>query len=298
SSDVCSSDLQNKGLQTAQDTRRHITADGRVIDVAIEARPLRYNNRDACVAVAFDMTDRKRAEQRILHLACHDALTELPNRAAVDHQFSRILEDARQRDGGFAVLCIDFDRFKQINDLFGHSMGDKALREASRRLDVAAQGAFLARIGGDEFIAITEKDPLPSSAELLANRLRGALERGIEIDGHCFDLDLSIGISVYPRDGEDARSLFANADAALYRAKHEGRGAIRFFTPAMDQQLRDRNALERELRSATANCFWNTSRNGTATARSLGLKRWCAGGIRDAAPLHRPNLSRLPKRAI
>jgi len=165
----------------------------------------------------------------------------------------RVLDDARRRGGGFAVLCIDFDRFKQINDLFGHSMGDKALREASRRLDVAAQGAFLARIGGDEFIAITEKDPLPSSAELLANRLRGALERGIEIDGHCFDLDLSIGISVYPRDGQDARSLFANADAALYRAKHEGRGAIRFFTPAMDQQLRDRNALERELRSAVGN---------------------------------------------
>jgi diguanylate cyclase (GGDEF)-like protein/PAS domain S-box-containing protein len=243
----------NKGLQTAQDTRRHITADGRIIDVAIEARPLRYNNRDACVAVAFDMTDRKRAEQRILHLACHDALTDLPNRAAVDNQFSRVLDDARQRGGGFAVLCIDFDRFKQINDLFGHSMGDKALREASRRLEVAAQGAFLARIGGDEFIAITERDPLPSSDELLANRLRGALEQGIEIDGHCFDLDLSIGISVYPRDGKDARSLFANADAALYRAKHEGRGAIRFFTPAMDQQLRDRNALERELRSAVAN---------------------------------------------
>ncbi|SHK38212.1 PAS domain S-box-containing protein/diguanylate cyclase (GGDEF) domain-containing protein [Bradyrhizobium lablabi] len=244
---------QNKGLQTGHETRRHVTADGRVIDVAIEARPLRYNDRDAAVAVAFDMTDRKRAEQRILHLACHDALTDLPNRAALDGQFSRALEGARQRNGNFAVLCIDFDRFKEINDLFGHSMGDKALREASTRLQVAAQGAFLARIGGDEFIAITEQDPLPSSAELLASRLRGALEAGIEIDGHCFDLDLSIGIAVYPRDGEDARSLFANADAALYRAKHEGRGVVRFFTPAMDQQLRDRRALERDLRSAVAN---------------------------------------------
>jgi diguanylate cyclase (GGDEF)-like protein/PAS domain S-box-containing protein len=244
---------QNRGMQTAQETRRHITADGRVIDVAIEARPLRYNDRDAAVAVAFDMTDRKRAEQRILHLACHDALTDLPNRAALDTQFSRALDGARLRGGSFAVLCIDFDRFKQINDLFGHSMGDKALREASQRLEVAAQGAFLARIGGDEFIAITEQDPFPSSAELLAHRLRGALEQGIDIDGHCFDLDLSIGIAVYPRDGEDARSLFANADAALYRAKHEGRGAIRFFTPAMDQQLRDRRALERDLRSAVAN---------------------------------------------
>jgi diguanylate cyclase (GGDEF)-like protein/PAS domain S-box-containing protein len=244
---------QNKGMQTAEDTRRHITADGRVIDVAIEARPLRYHDREACVAVAFDMTDRKRAEQRILHLACHDALTDLPNRAALDNQFSRVLDDARQRGGSFAVLCIDFDRFKQINDLYGHSMGDKALREASQRLEVAAQGAFLARIGGDEFIAITQQDPLPSSAELLANRLRGALDRDIEIDGHSFELDLSIGIAVYPRDGDDVRSLFANADAALYRAKHEGRGAIRFFTPAMDQQLRDRNALERDLRSAVAN---------------------------------------------
>jgi diguanylate cyclase (GGDEF)-like protein/PAS domain S-box-containing protein len=244
---------QNRGLQSAEDTRRHVTADGRVIDVAIEARPLRYNGRDACVAVAFDMTDRKRAEQRILHLACHDALTDLPNRAALDSQFSQALEGARQRCGSFAVLCIDLDRFKQINDLFGHSMGDKALREASQRLQVASQGAFLARIGGDEFIVITEQDPLPSSAELLANRLRSVFESVIEIDGHCFDLDLSIGIAIYPRDGDDARSLFANADAALYRAKHDGRGAIRFFTPAMDQQLRDRRALERDLRSAVAN---------------------------------------------
>jgi diguanylate cyclase (GGDEF)-like protein/PAS domain S-box-containing protein len=244
---------QHRGMQTAEDTRRHITADGRVIDVAIEARPLRYNGRDACVAVAFDMTDRKRAEQRILHLARHDALTDLPNRAALDNEFSRVLDDARQHSGSFAVLCIDLDRFKQINDLFGHSMGDKVLREAARRLQLAAQGAFLARIGGDEFIAITQQDPLPSSAELLANRLRGVVAEGIEIDGHCFDLDLSLGIAVYPRDGEDARSLFANADAALYRAKHDGRGAVRFFTPAMDQQLRDRRALEHELRSAVAN---------------------------------------------
>src|SRR5260370_29768706 len=105
---------KNKGRQTAEIPRRHITADGRVIDVAIEARPLRYNNRDACVAVAFDMTDRKRAEQRILHLACHDALTDLPNRAAMDSEFSRVLDDAHQSGGSFPVLCIDLDRFKQI----------------------------------------------------------------------------------------------------------------------------------------------------------------------------------------
>ena len=244
---------QHRGMQTAANTRSHVTADGRLIEVAVESRALRYNGRDACVAVAFDMTDRKRAEQRILHLACHDALTDLPNRAALDGHFSRTLDTARQDGGSFAVLCIDLDRFKQINDLFGHSMGDAALREASRRLQIAAQGAFLARVGGDEFIVITEQGPLPASAELLADRLRSALGRDIEVEGHCFELDLSVGIALYPRDGGDARSLFANADAALYRAKHEGRGAVRFFTAAMDQQLRDRRAVEHDLKSAVAN---------------------------------------------
>src|SRR6185436_2016221 len=121
------------------------------------------------------------------------------------------------------------------------------------RLQAAAPGAFLARVGGDEFVAITAQPPLPAAAELLAGRLQDALDQEIEVDGHAFELGLSIGIAVYPRDGDDARALFANADAALYRAKHEGRGAIRFFTATMDQQLRDRRALEHDLKSAVAN---------------------------------------------
>jgi diguanylate cyclase (GGDEF)-like protein/PAS domain S-box-containing protein len=244
---------QHRGRQTGSATRRHVTADGRVIEVAIEARPLRYEGRDACVAVAFDMTDRMRAEQRVLHLACHDALTDLPNRAALDQHFAHVLGTAQTHGTSFAVLCLDLDRFKEINDLFGHAMGDLALREASRRLQAAAHGAFLARVGGDEFVALIAQGPLPASAELLASRLQNTLDQDIEVDGHAFDLGLSIGIALYPRDGNEARTLLANADAALYRAKHEGRGAIRFFTAAMDQQSRDRRALERDLRSAIAN---------------------------------------------
>jgi diguanylate cyclase (GGDEF)-like protein/PAS domain S-box-containing protein len=243
----------HRGMQTGTAPRRHVTADGRTIEVAIEARPLRYDDREACVAAAFDMTDRMRAEQRVLHLACHDALTDLPNRAALDQHFAQLLAAAQVSGTSFAILCLDLDRFKEINDLFGHAMGDVALRVTSRRLQAAAQGAFLARVGGDEFVAIITEGPLPATAELLASRLQDALDPEIEVDGHAFELGLSIGIAVYPRDGDDARSLFANADAALYRAKHEGRGAIRLFTPAMDQQSRDRRALERDLRSAIQN---------------------------------------------
>jgi diguanylate cyclase (GGDEF)-like protein/PAS domain S-box-containing protein len=236
----------NRGMQSADKTRRHITADGKVIDVAIEARPLRYNERDACVAVAFDLTDRLQAERRIMHLACHDALTDLPNRTAFDEHFDFCLDRAER----FAVMCIDLDRFKEINDLFGHAVGDAVLQEASRRFKAASPRAFLARVGGDEFIAIICEGPLPSSAESVANSLKESLSSDMEIDGHSVQLDLSIGIAVFPQDGCDARTLIGNADAALYRAKHEGRGAIRFFTATMDQQLRDRRALERHLRSA------------------------------------------------
>jgi diguanylate cyclase (GGDEF)-like protein/PAS domain S-box-containing protein len=232
---------------------RHRTLDGRVIEVLAESRKLRYDGCDAHVTVAFDMTERNLAEQRIRYLACHDGLTDLPNRVALQEHLTRGIENARQNGGGLAVLCIDLDRFKQINDLYGHAMGDQALRQAAARLVKAGQDVFIARVGGDEFVAVTHQQPLPGAAELLARRFCAALEDRIEIADHSFDLDLSIGIAVYPKDGQDQVALLANADAALYRAKHEGRGTIRFFTAAMDQQLRERSALEHDLRSAVDN---------------------------------------------
>ncbi|WP_271502397.1 EAL domain-containing protein [Bradyrhizobium sp. CCBAU 11357] len=233
-----------------QDYELHRTADGEAIQVVIESRPLVYEGRLAHVCVAFDVTERNRAQQRVSYLAGHDALTELPNRAALGEHLGDAIERAEITDGAFAVLCIDLDHFKAINDRFGHAVGDAVLREASRRLQEAAQGAYVARVGGDEFIGITDELPLPATAELLATRMRAQFERPIEVDGHALKIDLCVGVALYPRDADNAVSLLANADAALYRAKHEGRGAIRLFTSAMDQQLRDRRALEHDLRLA------------------------------------------------
>ncbi|SPP93032.1 Uncharacterized signaling protein CC_0091 (fragment) [Bradyrhizobium vignae] len=148
------------------------------------------------------------------------------------------------------MLWIDIDHFKEINDVFGHAIGDAVLREGARRLQEAAQGSYVARVGGDEFIGIADQLPLPAGAELVAGRMRAAFEQPIEVDGRSLKVDLCIGIALFPRDADNAVSLLANADAALYRAKHEGRGAVRLFTAAMDQQLRDRRALEHDLRLA------------------------------------------------
>ena len=227
---------------------RHFKADGTAIEVESYFKRIQYQGRPATMAAIIDVTERKQAERRIAHSAQHDALTDLPNRTALDQHFQTVLAQAEATGGSFAVLCIDLDRFKEINDLHGHSVGDAVLRSVSQRLRAACQGAFLARIGGDEFVAVATDSR--ARIEALAQRLEGALDGEVEADGHAFELDLSIGIAVFPDDGRDATTLIANADAALYRAKHDGRGTTRVFTAAMDQQLRERRALERDLRVA------------------------------------------------
>ena len=240
-------------VRTSQEPVIHKTSRGERIEVVIDSRPLSYQGKTGLVSVAFDVTERNRAEQKIRYLASHDLLTGLPNRAAFDTRLSTLMQQSAAVGGSFAVLCIDLDRFNEVNDLFGHSTGDAVLREASRRLQHACQDAYVARVGGDEFIAITEQVPLPGAAELVASRMHEAFRRPIETDGHALDIDLSIGIALYPRDGDNPASLLANADAALYRAKKEGRGVTRIFTSAMDRQLRDRRAMEHDLRSAVEN---------------------------------------------
>ena len=202
------------------------------------------------LTVTQDVTERKRAEARIARLAHYNSLTDLPNRVAFNQCFASVFDRAAKSDESFAVLVVDLDLFKQINDVFGHSTGDRLLRAIAQRLSATLEGAFLARLGGDEFAVIVTESPAPTHAARLAERLLAAVSEEFEIEGHRLRVGLSVGIALYPIDGVDGGALLANADAALYRAKAEGRGSIRFFEADMDRRLRERRALLLDLRSA------------------------------------------------
>ena len=202
------------------------------------------------MAVIEDVTDRRKAEERIAHMAHHDPLTDLPNRASFAAHLAATLSQAEKTGGQFAVLCIDLDRFKEVNDVFGHAVGDELLKDISGRLKEAAGEAFLARLGGDEFTVIVANGPQPATAEALADHLLAAASENLDICGQRLLVGLSIGVAVYPTDGADSTTITANADAALCRAKSEGRGTVRFFDAETDERLRDRRALQHDLRSA------------------------------------------------
>ncbi len=202
------------------------------------------------LTVIEDRTNRKRAEAKIAHMAHHDALTGLPNRAAFNICLDTTIDQAARDHASFALLSIDIDRFKEANDVLGHVAGDDLLCEVSRRLQATAAGAFVARLGGDEFVVISTEGEQPPSAQALADQIIAAIGQEFVIHGHRIRLGMSIGVAIYPADGNDAETLVANADAALYRAKSEGRGIYQFFEAGMDKRLRERRALQHDLRSA------------------------------------------------
>lgn len=202
------------------------------------------------VATHEDVTEQKRAEQRIVRLAHFDILTALPNRASFNETIAATLGHAAATGERFAVLSIDLDHFKEANDTYGHLVGDAVLREVAGRLQAAAGGAFLSRLGGDEFALIVANGAQPAAAAALGERLLAALTADFEIEGRHLKLGMSMGVAIYPTDGADAKILMTNADAALYRAKAEARGTALFFEPEMSQQLHERRIMREDLRAA------------------------------------------------
>jgi len=199
-----------------------------------------------------DVTDRRQTESRMAHMAYHDGLTDLPNRTAFLKALSQMIEACEGTDEQFAVLSIDLDGLKEINDVFGHAVGDKLLIEVARRIQNVAQDGVVARLGGDEFGLIIDGQQ-PDAGKALAEQLARALIPEFLIDGKSIRTGLTTGISLFPRDGTDPAALLANASVALFRAKAKSRGSIGVFEPEMDRQIRDRRVLHQDLSSAIRN---------------------------------------------
>jgi diguanylate cyclase (GGDEF)-like protein/PAS domain S-box-containing protein len=198
-----------------------------------------------------DITDRKVAEERIQFLAYHDALTELPHRALLEDRLNNALASALRRHEKVALLFIDLDRLKIINDSFGHSFGDILLKDVAKRLkDCARQQDTVARVGGDEFLVLLSNIKDVADAAIAAERIMEAMKAGFTIQGHSLSLGCSIGISIFPEHGVDSEALIRNADAAMYSAKESGRSNVRFFTDEMNAQAVERLTMDKDLRLA------------------------------------------------
>lgn len=177
-----------------------------------------------------DIQEQKDAESRISHLALHDALTDLPNRTVFDSHLAAELASARRNREGFGLLFLDLDGFKDINDRFGHGFGDQVLKGVAERLRTALrQSDLVARIGGDEFVVLLRRVSLLNDAESVAAKIHAAMTQPFEIEGQGVICGTSIGIALYPEHGQDAVTLVAHADQAMYRAKAQGRGRTSIF---------------------------------------------------------------------
>ncbi len=197
------------------------------------------------VAIFSDISIMKRSEERLAHLASHDPLTDLPNRLLFQDRLKLAIRRAHRMGHGVAVLFLDLDGFKAVNDTLGHPMGDKLLQIVARRLsDCVRDVDTVARLGGDEFIVILENVQEPEDVEQIARKILGALREPIAIDGHEASVTASIGVSLFPEDAENTAELVSNADAAMYRAKDNGRDTYRFFSSDMARTATEKPARE------------------------------------------------------
>ena len=242
--DFCSTVLRN----VAQGKVTHTvleSLDGRSIQIV--NRPLVAGG---WVATMEDITERQRSDERIAHLAHYDALTDLPNRALFREQLEQALKRV-QRGEQLAVLYIDIDEFKSVNDTLGHSVGDELLKAVADRLRGCLRKTdFVARLGGDEFAIIQTELERPADATELVTRIYEAIRAPYECVGHLITTDASIGIALAPEDGTDLDQLLKNADLAMYGAKADGRRTYRFFEPGMDARVKALRTLELDLRQA------------------------------------------------
>jgi diguanylate cyclase (GGDEF)-like protein/PAS domain S-box-containing protein len=260
---------------------RGLRKDGSAVHIEIHGSALDIGGKLALITLAMDVTAREAAEQRIMQLACRDGLTGLANRGVFVDALKQAIARADRGDKGFALLYLDLDHFKDVNDTLGHPAGDLLLKFVAKQLQASVRATdTVARFGGDEFSVIAADVVEPADAALLANRLLRAISKPFSVHGNEICSGASIGIAVFGSYTRDPESLLSHADMALYRAKAEGRGTYRFFTDAMDTEVRARVTLGAELREAVAAgqlFLVYQPQVETATGRITGLEalvRW------------------------
>ena len=233
---------------------------------------------------------RRAAEQIAHNLARHDPLTGLPNRRFFSEKLDHALQCATAESRGTAVLMMDLDDFKPINDTYGHAVGDQALRVFAERVSsVIRAGALLARVGGDEFAIMQPNIASFDDPTRLARRILVALGEPILIEGAALKLGVGIGIAIAPDDGATRDELMRRADRALYRAKAEGTSTIRYFEPQMDAHICARRSQPRRLSRTISHWF------PSKTTGSSGSKRWRVGRVPSLVKSDRKFSSRLPR---
>ena len=241
-----------RGTPTSLFEAEVVRSDGSLVPVTFSIAPLVKEGRVIGVAgAAEDISERKRARERIEHLAYHDALTGLPNHVLVKDRLDIAMSRARQNGRSVAVLFLDLDRFKVVNDSLGHPIGDRLLQRVGDRLSsMVRQGDTVARLGGDEFVVVLADLARIEDVVRIAEKIIAGIRVPFRIEGEELFVTTSIGISLYPSDGRTGETLVKNADIAMYRSKEEGRDQYQLFTPTLNARSANRLVLETGLRRA------------------------------------------------
>ncbi|MCW3059579.1 MAG: hypothetical protein JWQ02_1400 [Capsulimonas sp.] len=249
----CDREVMEKGDPLFNIEETQLQPDGRELQVLTSKVPLRGEDGSVfgILGMYADVTERKQAEDMIRHQAMHDSLTGLPNRILFQERVEQTLAVARAENRLAAVLFIDLDRFKQINDTLGHLAGDALLQEVARRfVGCVRAGDLLARMGGDEFTVLLPEIADADAAAAVAERLLESLQEPLTLAGQSLYVTASIGVSVFPRDGQDMTTLLRHADVAMYGAKDHGRSGYEMYATAMNETAMERLKLENRLHHA------------------------------------------------
>ncbi|HEY3375481.1 MAG TPA: diguanylate cyclase [Candidatus Aquicultor sp.] len=232
----------------------HVRKNGTVMPVEVSARSLEWNGKPVIASIVRDISDRKQAEEMLSFMAYYDALTGLPNRMLLNDHLELSIAHCRRDGGMLAIVCLDVDNLKTINDTLGYSTGDELLRNIAERLTgYIHEGDTVARVSGDEYVLLLSDVAHAEGVAKIAQNVLGVIEQPFEIDGHEIYTAASAGISLYPLDGTDAQSLLRNADTALHRAKEQGKNNYHFYASSMNESACKQFMIENSLRKALEN---------------------------------------------